>query len=183
MRLRIRFTRTDREFVTCRPYGSTRSVFIIFFSLLFVSFHVSGLRRRRRTEKRTEKMIKRKSLQRREMEAVRTRETPTSIHGGPDPEGFAAARFYCIFTTLRVATASRGFDFLSLSHPKRTSISSFLYFTLPYSHTHRLCAIKAPRNRPSFLKTTWSWYAMRAFTLVIWGRSSIFCTCHTYCCI
>lgn len=66
---------------------STRVSFLSFFPLPFTSFHVSGLRRRRnKKERNTKKTKRRKSLRRREMEAVRMRGTPTSIHGGLDLE-------------------------------------------------------------------------------------------------
>lgn len=156
MRLRIRSIRTDREFVTCRPYGPGLSVFIIFFPpLLFMSFHVSGLRRRRRNKKERsiEKTKKRKSPQRREMEAVRMRGTPTSIHGGLDPKRASQLRASIVSLRRCVATASQGLDSLSLSHPD-TRVYVFLSLpNLRLFFARLLRAIKAPRNRPSSSET------------------------------
>lgn len=135
---------------------STRSVFIIFFfSLPLTSFHVSGLRRKRRNtkERSMEKTKKRKSLRRREMEAVRMRGTPTSIHGGLDPE--RASQLRASIVSLRRCD---GKPRPPIPYPRHILTRAYTFFpslpSLPSIHARLLRAIKA-RNRPSSSETTW----------------------------
>lgn len=110
-----------------------------------------GLRRRRRNKKdrSAEKTKKRRSRRRRETEAVRMRDAHQHSRWPGPREGFAAARFYCIFTTLRRQAKA------SISYPRHTltRASPFLPPNLRLFFARLLRAIKAPRNRPSSSET------------------------------